>query len=264
VAALRLGNGEREQRRWERLAHEYPYWAVINETRFRTGSMTDGAREAFFASGERDVAITLGAIRRWIDPAFRPERALDFGCGVGRLTIPLARAAGHVVGVDISTTMLAEARRNAEAHGIANVEFALSTTYLRADLAPGELLDFVHSYIVLQHIAPPAGERITAQLLQRLRPGGVAALHYTYARQAPRVRRVVNRLRRWMPPVNMMVNVLQGRPAREPQILMYNYDLRRLFATFARHGCATVHALLTDHGGHLGAILVVRKAAEHT
>jgi 2-polyprenyl-3-methyl-5-hydroxy-6-metoxy-1,4-benzoquinol methylase len=264
VMGLRPGDGGREERRWERLAQENPYYSVINEPRFRAGVITDRAREDFFASGERDLAITLGAIRRWIDPAFRPERALDFGCGVGRLTLPLARAAGHVVGVDISTTMLAEARRNAEAHGIANVEFALSTSYLRADHAPNQLLDFVHSYIVLQHVAPPAGEEITGQLLRRLRPGGVAALHYTYARQAPAIRRVVNRLRRWMPPVNMAVNVVQGRPAREPQILMYNYDLRRLFAIFARHGCATVHALLTDHGGHLGAILIVQKAAGHT
>ena len=30
-------------------------------------------------------------IHQYIDPAFRAQKALDFGCGVGRLIVPLAK-----------------------------------------------------------------------------------------------------------------------------------------------------------------------------
>jgi len=52
------------------------------------------------------------------------ERVVDIGCGCGAPTLELARAVGatgHVVGMDISGPMLAEADRRAKAAGLANV-----------------------------------------------------------------------------------------------------------------------------------------------
>ena len=43
----------------------------------------------------------------------RPRSVLDAGCGTGRVAIELARRGIDVVGVDISTAMLAKARRAA-------------------------------------------------------------------------------------------------------------------------------------------------------
>jgi SAM-dependent methyltransferase len=54
------------------------------------------------------------------------ERVVDIGCGCGAPTLEIARAvgrSGHVVGLDISGSMLAEAARRARAAGIANVEW---------------------------------------------------------------------------------------------------------------------------------------------
>jgi SAM-dependent methyltransferase len=53
------------------------------------------------------------------------DRVLDIGCGNGTSTLNAARAAvrGHVVGIDLSTEMLARARDAASAAGLANVEF---------------------------------------------------------------------------------------------------------------------------------------------
>ncbi len=50
------------------------------------------------------------------------ERILDIGCGTGNFSIELARLGARVTGIDISESMLAKARRKAEAAGLA-IEF---------------------------------------------------------------------------------------------------------------------------------------------
>jgi SAM-dependent methyltransferase len=247
-----------ERGRWERLARD-PYYAVLNEDRFRLGHAAAEDRARFAASGEEDVARTLGEIRRFVDPDFRPARAIDFGCGVGRLTIPLARACGHVTGVDISEAMLVEARRNCEVHGIGNASFLTSDAFLAHGAPDAASFDFVHSYIVFQHIPPATGLWLADMLVRQLASGGVGALHFTYARRASRFRQVVHRLRRIVPGVNLLANVVQRRPLLEPLIPMNNYDLGALVTLLGDRGCTHVHARLTNHGGHLGAMLLFRR-----
>lgn len=53
----------------------------------------------------------------------REHRVLDLFCGLGNFTLPLARRAGRVVGVEASTQMVERARLNAERNGITNVEY---------------------------------------------------------------------------------------------------------------------------------------------
>jgi 23S rRNA (uracil1939-C5)-methyltransferase len=51
------------------------------------------------------------------------DRVLDLFCGLGNFTLPLARRAGHVVGVEGDAGLIARARANATANGLANVDF---------------------------------------------------------------------------------------------------------------------------------------------
>jgi len=244
-----------ERARWDRLAQD-PYYAVINDPRNRTASLTADARRMFFESGERDVATTIGLVRQLVDPAFSPRYTVDYGCGVGRLAIPLARYSEREVGVDISATMLEEGRRNCAERGIRNVEFQLADEYL---VSPShDSPDFVHSFIVFQHIPPRIGESVFLQLVRRLVPGGVGALHVTHARRASVFRRTVNWTRRRFPPANMLVNAVQGRGLLEPLIPMYRYDIGKLLSHLGDRGCRTVHVLPTDHGGYQGAMLIFR------
>ncbi len=244
--------------RWERLARD-PYYAVLNVEEHRDARLTEEDRVRFARSGEEDMARTVGEIRRWIDPDFAPREAVDFGCGVGRLTMPIARIARRVTGVDISRTMLEEARRNCAAAGVTNARFLLSEEFFgQPDELPAAP-DFVHAYIVFQHMVPRAGRWVTETLLDRLVAGGIGALHFTYARRAPALRRVVHRLRAVVPGLNALVNVIRRRPLGEPLIPMNAYDLGQLFSLLGRHGCEHVHVRLTDHGGHLGAMLLFRK-----
>jgi 2-polyprenyl-3-methyl-5-hydroxy-6-metoxy-1,4-benzoquinol methylase len=73
--------------------------------------------------------------------------------------------------MDISESMLHEARRNAREADLGNIEFVISDTGLSR--FEGDY-DFVHSFIVLQHIQVARGEAIVRQLVGRFAPGGVA------------------------------------------------------------------------------------------
>jgi 23S rRNA (uracil1939-C5)-methyltransferase len=67
---------------------------------------------------QRMIARTL----ELLDP--QPgERVLDLFCGLGNFTLPLARRAAHVVGVEGDAGLIARARANATANGLTNVEF---------------------------------------------------------------------------------------------------------------------------------------------
>jgi ubiquinone/menaquinone biosynthesis C-methylase UbiE len=61
-------------------------------------------------------------------------RALDLGCGPGRLAIPLSRSVAEVVAVDPDADMIAEARRLAASRGAGNIRWLTS----RAEDVPAE------------------------------------------------------------------------------------------------------------------------------
>jgi 23S rRNA (uracil1939-C5)-methyltransferase len=73
--------------------------------------------------------------RRMVDQAIalldpRPgERSLDLFCGLGNFTLPLARRAGFVVGVEGDAGLVERARRNAAHNGIGNVDFQCADLY---------------------------------------------------------------------------------------------------------------------------------------
>ena len=126
---------------WERFARTEPYFAVLTEPQYR-GELSRSDRAEFFRTGEAHVSEMLSIIRTRLHPAFAPARALDFGCGVGRLLIPLAARCREVTGVDVSPAILDEARRNCEAAGVSNVVLIRGDDKLSAIK---EEFDFIHS-----------------------------------------------------------------------------------------------------------------------
>jgi len=85
-----------------------------------------------------------------------PEVAVDFGCGAGRVAIPLAKLAGAVVGVDVSPSMLREAETNSRSRSATNIEWSP----LEPFLASNRTFDFIHSYIVFRHVPIARGEQL--------------------------------------------------------------------------------------------------------
>lgn len=244
-------------RHWEAFGRQAPYYGVFSKPRYLPRTLEGAPREEFFRTGEMHAEHVFSVIRETLDTEFAPRRALDFGCGVARVTIPFARRAREVVGLDVSPSMLAEARKNCEDAGLANVTFLQSDDRLSA--LTGEF-DFVHSHVVFQHIPRARGEALLEALVARLSEGGIGALHFTFASRAPRWRRWLHRARANVPFLNGLTNVAQGRPYRFPHMQMVDYDAGRLLRTLHEAGCHRVHLRYTDHGDHLGAVLFFQRA----
>ncbi|HLY51704.1 MAG TPA: methyltransferase domain-containing protein [Steroidobacteraceae bacterium] len=90
-------------------------------------------------------------------------RVLDVGCGVGRWSCRLAARGARVTGVDVSATMIEQARRRAAARGV-----AARCRFLAQDLASLELVgrfDLILGVTVLQHILEPAALRASLERL---------------------------------------------------------------------------------------------------
>ena len=230
-----MGNTDQS---WEKLGEIDPYFSVLAHPRFRAAATGGETRREFFTSGEEHVERLFAIIRENLDPKFAPRRALDFGCGVGRVAIPLARRVEQVVAVDVSDSMLNEANKNCEEAGVRNV------TLLKSDDGLGNLsgaFDFIHSFIVFQHIPSRRGETILREMLRRLADNGVGALHFTYASRVPGWVRLLHGLCEIVPSAYSLVNLAKGRPFRYPFVEMNSYNVNRLILHLHEHGCHRVH-----------------------
>jgi trans-aconitate methyltransferase len=247
---------------WGYFGKKDPYFGVLTANEFRGGSLTPEAKEQFFATGQRYVDFVLSTIREHVDPAFKPVRGLDFGCGVGRLTIPLARHSESMIGVDVSEGMLAEAAKNAKECGLSNATFVPSDDHLSKVAGP---LNFVHSFIVFQHIPPRRGEVILRTLIDLLTEGGVGALHFTFSWSSGTspARRLLTRGYKAFPLAYGMRNLLKRLPVNEPMMQMNEYNLNHLLRILQENDCHNVHVRFTETGYYgqpfYGAILFFQK-----
>jgi len=158
---------ERHREDWEHLAETDPLWAVLTERGRRGGGWHV---DEFLATGEREIEAVVRRAAVLGRPA-RHRRALDFGCGAGRLTRALAGRFDHAVGVDISTAMVAAARDlNSD---VAACEFVVND---RPDLSlfEADSFDLAYSSLVLQHMpGRPVVEGYVRELLRVTAPDGL-------------------------------------------------------------------------------------------
>lgn len=154
------------RRHWNKLAQSDPLWAVL------TSPEKKGNRwqiDEFFADGRNTIAAAI----KYLDEhaaGGRRGTALDFGCGVGRLTQGLALHFGRVTGVDISEEMLVHARRYNQ-HGD-RVNYVHNA---RADLHPfaSDQFDLVYSLITLQHMEARYARAYIREFVRIAAPAGL-------------------------------------------------------------------------------------------
>src|SRR5437763_9734280 len=104
------------------------------------------------------------------DPIAPADRVLDIGCGSGQSTRDAARLArdGSALGVDLSESMLAEARRRASTDGLMNVEF------VRADAQVHAFAPATFDLVISRFGSMFFSDRVAAfaNIASALRPGG--------------------------------------------------------------------------------------------
>lgn len=163
---------------WDTLAEHDPLWAILSDST-RRGGRWDLA--TFFATGEREISTLMHQIAGLPGgPSAGRAAALDFGCGVGRLTQALAAYFTSVVGVDVSSAMIGHAERlNRRPDRV---------TYLqnsREDLVAlgSRRFDLIYSDLVLQHMPPTTSLKYVLEFLRLMAPGGMLVFQLPSHRQ---------------------------------------------------------------------------------
>jgi SAM-dependent methyltransferase len=267
-------NSDDTDRDWELFGQTDPYWAVITHDQYRKENLTDAAVEQFYQVGEDWIGWVFETIRTHVDDQFSPASALDFGCGLGRLTLATAKRCRSVVGVDVSSAMLEKAQSRRDQLGVQHVSFVKGDDSLSAVTGS---FDLVTSFIVFQHIPCDRGERLFCRLLELLTDGGVGVLHLTYSKawydplgmcQPPSGLRyhLSSALRlfrdRYLPAFrrrNGKDNQAPNGGPAAPVMQMNDYNLNRLCHFIQKAGAHRMHAEFTDHGGHYGVVFFFQK-----
>ncbi len=243
----------KSDRNWEIWGERDPYYAVLTKPRFRSEAI-EAHKSEFFASGGAYITDMLALLERHFGALHR-DRALDFGCGVGRLTLPLADAFASVVGLDVSPAMLREAALNSQARAI---EYLLSDD----DLSRVEgSFDLVNSSIVFQHIPVKRGMRILRHLLERTRLGGGCLIHLSIKRRSSPLSEARYRLRHNLPGGQALLNFLSGKAADTPVMEMNEYPLDEVLRLFHQLGFEDLLARYGDHGGVDTVLIMARRGS---
>jgi SAM-dependent methyltransferase len=129
--------------RWEAFAKENAEFYIY--TMPDVDFATPAGQALFRQSGRDGVERILQESKPYLN---RFDRAIEIGCGVGRLALPMAERFAEVIGVDIAPTMISKLGDYSRAAGASNVRgFLAHEAWF--DQGPA---DFVYSLIVFQHI----------------------------------------------------------------------------------------------------------------
>ncbi|MEO6413737.1 MAG: class I SAM-dependent methyltransferase [Pedococcus sp.] len=213
------------QRNWNDLGGVDPLWAILAYPERKGGRWTP---EEFFATGKAQVDEYLNVLDLLGVELPQRSRALDFGCGAGRLTQALSAHFAHADGVDIAESMVTLA--NTFTTTPEKVAFHLNEA---ADLRlfADDSFDYLISIVVLQHMNNELKSAYLTEFIRVLRPGGVAM--FTVPSHADRT---LNGLVRRLP--NPIQNIYRRR--------RYGYRSVMEFHTMRR---AKVEAAVVAAGG---------------
>lgn len=224
---------KRLQQNWEELAQDDPLWAICSDPQKRGRNWDE---QEFFATGEQEVRTVLEYVRTLGLPLDFSAPALDFGCGVGRLTRALAGRFRECWGVDVSPTMIQTARQlNCD---LSNCHFQLNEANHLGGFSD-DRFGFVYSSIVLQHIEPRLALQYLGELVRVLQPAGVLVFQIIDRFKAGLVRSVRRRLA-----LRRRMNAILGR--RHTDFGMYSIPEAKLRRLLARERAQVRDVILTN------------------
>ncbi len=164
------------QQNWDAFGKRDPLWAILTHPEKKFNKWD---RRRFFQSGEVEIRQVLEQVAA-LPFSVRRGTALDFGCGIGRLTQALCRHFQNCHGIDIAPSMIEQARACND-HG-KRCQYHVNG---RDDLGvfPDGLFDFIYSNIVLQHMRPEYSSRYIREFIRVLSPGGMLVFQIPGLRQ---------------------------------------------------------------------------------
>lgn len=125
--------------------------------------------ESYFEHGHQQVVEILSNAQK-LGINLASGRALDFGCGIGRVTRALAEQFDDVYGLDISPSMIALANDyNADP---TKCHFRLHCDY-QLKLFADDFFDLILGINVFRYISPALSEAYLREFIRVIKPGGL-------------------------------------------------------------------------------------------
>jgi len=155
------------QKNWNELGRTDPLWAILSYPDKKGGKWNI---EEFFKTGVNEISTVMDYLKK-NNITYARKKALDFGCGVGRLTQALAPYFDEICGVDISPSMIELAKKFNRYPG--SCRYILNE-YDHLRIVPDNSIDFIYTNIVFQHIEPVYTKRYIKEFLRIMAPGGLA------------------------------------------------------------------------------------------
>ena len=241
---------------WEAFGKQDPYFGVISMDRFHKDAMQQKDFDDFFTSGANHIDFVLNTIHQHLDPNFAPSSALDFGCGVGRCTFPLARRCDTVTGVDVSESMLKEAELNRQKLDVDNVKWVESDDSLSL---LKESYDLIHSFIVFQHIPQKRGNIILKRLIDALNIDGIGVFQFLYHRDVSTTKKIMGGCRKYVPFLHNVTNLIYGHPFNYPLMQKNAYNLNRILNIIQKSGCGNCYIQFEGTSVFQSAVIYFQK-----
>ena len=221
---------------WENNAKKNASWAVLSDP-----NSFDMENSDFFASGSCHIDLLMNEIKELNLDNLKREKAMDFGCGIGRLTRALSLHYQKIIGVDVSQTMIDKAM-------VANKDYPRCRFVCNneSDLQKfsSEKLDLFLSLIVFQHIPPPYNETYFLSALDLLKPGAIAIIQAVSKRK----KGLKNRLRSALPEKFFRLKH-QLLKSHIPYVTMYSLEFERVLALIEKSGATLIKANEDGAGG---------------
>jgi len=154
------------KKNWDEFGKQDAFWSILTD---RTKKGNKWKPDDFFKTGEEEIESVIKYIES-LGISSSQKRALDFGCGVGRLTQALCRYFDEACGVDIAPSMIELARKYNRYPN--KCKYYLNEAN-NLSLFKDNSFDFIYSKIVLQHIEPKYSKNYIKEFLRVLSPGGL-------------------------------------------------------------------------------------------
>lgn len=157
---------EQLQKNWDQFGKIDPLWAILTNEEKRNNKWDV---EEFFRTGKTEIDGVMEYIN-FLHHPLRRQKALDFGCGVGRLTQALCRYFDQCYGIDIAPSMI-ELAEKYNSYGSKCRYYTNPAQNL--SLFEDNSFDFIYSNMVLQHMEPEYSKNYIKEFIRVLAGDGL-------------------------------------------------------------------------------------------
>ena len=154
------------KKNWDEFGKQDPLWSILTDPTKKGNKWTP---EEFFKTGEEEIESVLTYLNS-LGVAYPRNRALDFGCGVGRLTQALCYHFNECYGIDIAPSMI-ELAKTYNRYG-SQCKYYINDSE-SMNIFESNYFDFIYSKIVLQHIRPEFTKNYLKEFMRIIAPGGL-------------------------------------------------------------------------------------------